>query len=126
MTKEERIQEVYGEYFEICIPDKNGWSLFNKFTKTNICYKTIEVTECGLRWRPKFLQGIENNFGWTKIESEEDLPKETEIHYHGLMDGNYIVFNLKSPINTKALFKDFIKDKVTHYQPIQKPELPLY
>ena len=27
-------------------------------------------------YRPKSLQGIENNNGWIKIESEKDLPKE--------------------------------------------------
>jgi hypothetical protein len=27
-------------------------------------------------WRPKSLDGIENNNGWIKIESKDDLPKK--------------------------------------------------
>ena len=30
-------------------------------------------------YRPKSLQGIENNNGWTRIESESDLPKENMV-----------------------------------------------
>ena len=35
----------------------------------------IDMSGVG-KFRPKLLHGIENNNGWTKIESEKDLPKE--------------------------------------------------
>lgn len=75
---------------------------------------------------------IEKEFvseGWTKIESEDDLPKE------------YDAFNIILSFNGDELiamnvphkngFIDFDKqlypyNAVSHYQPIQKPEPPLY
>ena len=59
MSKEEKIQEAYGDYFKICKPNENGWSLYIKFGKTNFCYNSIEISIDGLVFRPKSLQGIE-------------------------------------------------------------------
>jgi hypothetical protein len=79
--------------------------------------------------RPKSLQGIENNNGWKKIESEEDLPTKT-ITYH-------VVINGKS---SKALYagknrwfingNDFTKTTeiqgITHYKEVKTEEAPIY
>jgi len=63
------------------------------------------------------LIGIENNNGWIKIESEEDLPKEQETFHVVLKNGNVY---MRTFVN-KASFSD-----VTHYQPIEKPKPPIY
>jgi len=74
MTKEEKIQEAYGEYWEklkFCI-DENGW--FNQITKwqslDNYFHKDTIEGKSYLQ-RPKSLQGIENNNGWEDIQKAE-------------------------------------------------------
>jgi len=74
-----------------------------------------------IKWRPKSLKGIENNNGWIKIESEADLPKES---------GFYYVVDSDSKEVTDRYFEienyDYFRQFSTHYQPIRKPELPIY
>ena len=73
------------------------------------------------KFRPKSLRGIENNNGWIKIESEDDLPKE---------DGFYWVIDSESSKVINRYFEkgnhDFFKQFSSHYQPIVFPDLPLY
>ena len=137
MTKEEKIQEAYGEYFDKikCVLDANGWILMTISITREISIefeRQVRVHENNtygfptMCVRPKSLQGIENNNGWIKIESENDLPTNTEVYHHGIMNGELICFKLQHPLNLKRLYKDFQKDNVTHYQPIIKPELPIY
>ena len=61
-----------------------------------------------------------DNNGWIKINSEEDLPK---------FIGQYFVFNSqKSDIyyfENNTFWKNQWKN-ITHYQPILKPQPPLY
>lgn len=89
MTKEDKIKEAWMDlnieaHFVVC--DKTGWyhgyfcngidditSSFGNITD-KIDYE-IEYDGVG-KFRPKSLKGIENNNGWIKIESENDLPKE--------------------------------------------------
>jgi len=68
MTKEETIDSAYGNYADISkgLRDENGWIPIG-------CYYTYfpqnsERSECGWFERPKFLQGIENNNGWIKLQ----------------------------------------------------------
>lgn len=77
-------------------------------------------------YRPKSLRGIENNNGWIKIESEEDLPKH---------QGDYFVYTHNKVIETiyadgdislmKHTSKSWIRN-FTHYQAIEKPKPPVY
>lgn len=58
---------------------------------------------------------------WIKIESEKDLPKEK---------GLYWVF-CRGEVQTKSFLKSYYDihlwiDNVRYYQPIQKPEPPLF
>lgn len=73
-------------------------------------------------WRPKNLQGIETNNGWTRIESEKDFPKE---------NGDYfVVWKAGEDVIISAVSYDIDNPEhwngVTHYQPIVKPAAPLY
>lgn len=80
-----------------------------------------------IRYRPKSLQGIENNNGWIKIESENDLPKE-----HGFYDACY--YNEKHKNDIPMFYACSLPDLsnyyedgiITHYQPIDKKRPPIY
>lgn len=76
------------------------------------------------KFRPRDLAGIEANNGWTRIESEEDLPSDIK----------YTIFNVvkNGEVTTAEWWggdPERIKhwvDRYTHYQPISKPKTPLY
>jgi hypothetical protein len=133
MTKEEVIQQAYGEYWEQAkeFVDEKGW--FNRgklkykdclflFGKDSLLFEKYAQDY----FRPKSLQGIEHNNGWIKIESEKDLPEE---------NGTYFT-------HSKTYYKPFFRVDVfcgrlrnsfqngtscfTHYQPIIKTKPPIY
>ncbi len=133
MTKEEKIKEVYG-----CLGyvDENGWATYviDEAFEYGIepfgNYETRNHIDGAYEWRPIELQGIENNNGWIKIESEADLPEEDYGNYH--VYSNKEIFG-SEPKNqgTDDFYKDNNKikdwlDNHTHYQPIIKPEPPIY
>lgn len=91
--------------------------------------KVFGEDEDGLRIgvRPKSLQGIEDNNGWIRIESEEDLPKESGLYF--ILDEDDNIIHSEFDINFGQFFaKDFAYDhyELTYYQPIVKPEPPIY
>jgi len=122
MTKEEKIKEAYGEYLDRINPSLlDGWST-TCFSK-NIDKDIFNEEDTGyfgyLKLRPKSLQGIENNNGWIKIES-----------YIDIANTNCFVYTNKG---TNCLYDTYMKfssicelEEVTHYQPIQKPQPPIY
>jgi len=74
MTKEEKIQEAYGEYFEEMKPwiNANGWFDKNAFYNKNFVFKYQDLdmffTHKGDFMIPVSIQGIENNNGWIKLQ----------------------------------------------------------
>lgn len=79
------------------------------------------INEGSSKWRPKSLQGIENNNGWIKIESENDLPKEKcKIWVRSLEFKEIVIINF-----TNSFFTP-IHQTCTHWQPITTPKLPIY
>lgn len=118
-TKQLKIKEAYGEYSEIALElcDENGWiknfDYYTYFPQDNES-KRIGNYDCK---RPKSLEGIENNNGWIKIESEEDLPNYDVWLYSST--GTHI-----SRFFTQDGFP--INRLCTHYQTIEKPEPPIY
>lgn len=132
MKKQEKIQEAYGEYWEAVksfVDTEDGWctdKYYNKIDcplpKGNIEYesKYIRVDD-GERmvdvyqWRPKSLQGIEDNNGWIKVGEDNIIPYDGDLW--GVMK-NGDIFSFSE--------NDFIaKGLLTHYQPIIKPQLPI-
>ena len=82
MTKEEKIKESWGIHFSSDV-DENGYITYTEYQDIHLLQWVGDFWEKGFNkvlriyWvRPKSLQGIENNNGWIKIESEKDLPKE--------------------------------------------------
>jgi len=92
-------------------------------------YRFIETSEDAQKrfgeWRPKILQGIEDNNGWTKIESSGDLPKET-----GWYDFQNFPLKHNAPNLTywpKDSTKiDWFAKNYTHYRKFEKPKPPIY
>lgn len=131
MTKQEKIQEAYGEHWETVKSyiDENG-----NFSKVDLLISGLKYYELSsisfnhndAKFRPKSLQGIENNNGWIKIESEDDLPKETTecwFKYCGELFMGYYNSDFKRFNTMNVLFNI---NEVTHYQTIVKPQPPLY
>jgi len=125
MTKEEKIQEAYGENYDKCKPDENGMCLINESD-----YPKIEWVYEGFGYnKPKSLQGIENNNGWINIESEDDLPTEhrgyfTKTNYcKEIVERDYPIFTKSMSIEDE---RKWWLENITHYQPIQKPQPPIY
>lgn len=114
-AKQEAIRKAYGEYWEQVKDsiDDEGYVLGNAKSLPN-----IEFDGDGFGYiRPNPLQGIENNNGWIRIESVEDLPKEPIMsHYIRRCDNGYCT----GIVDSSDL------DRITHYQPIVKPEKPIY
>lgn len=132
MTKKEIIAKAYGEHRETVkdFVDENGWvKTWDLIQILGIVPKDgFEVKIKGKKikhqdnlHRPKSLTGIETNNGWIKIESEADLPKEEGLYFTMRRD--------KTKIEITHFFFDYAKEfkrLATHYQPIVKPEPPIY
>lgn len=128
-SKQQKIKEAYVDAWIIIdfsiqekILENNGFTYeINESWLQNKMGVELELKDkyC----RPKSLQGIENNNGWIKIESENDLPKE---------EGNYMIFHNQDNMQTSETFsknivhKLFKYNSITHYQPIEKPKPPIY
>lgn len=128
-AKQEAIKNAYSEYWEAVkdFVDENGWIDFLEDIQRIMYFfndsDNIEVFKS--TWRPKSLQGIENNNGWIKIESEDDFPKNDMYVY--------IIFNKK--VNIAFLCNGefynpnkvkYYKKGVTHYKPIEESNPPIY
>ena len=122
-AKQEAIKKAYGEYWENVkdYVDNDGWidNSIPKFTFGQLKNLDLEYKN-DVFFRPKSLQGIENNNGWIKIENEADLPKENTWCFiiskiAGITHGEFLIKN-----------KDFWLTDATHYQPIEKPKPPIY
>lgn len=128
MTKEEKIQEAWGEYWEQFssgIKSKalsnNGWLYYDDITDYRGTLVDCIDTERDIDLcRPKSLQGIEDNNGWIKIESEDDLPKDSFNYWIYQSDG--IITSIRHYVENKKYYKI----NATHYQPIEKPKPPVY
>jgi hypothetical protein len=132
MTKEQKIQEAWGD----------DWETVKKYVnaKTGIAdipstvnraeylkkYKFIatwpDVTGFKQSLIPEQLSGIETNNGWVKIESEEDLPNDDNLYWVIRSHSAYISIE-RSNGNGFGNYQGY---KVTHFQPIEKPKPPIY
>lgn len=129
MTKQEKIKEAYGDYWGECNPfiDTDGWFDKNAFYNNSLSIRYSNMNELFIHkgdfMRPKKLEGIDDNNGWTKIESEKNLPKERGCFWT-FIEGKEVI------MNTFNTFSDmeftFDNGKVTHYQSLTKPSEPLY
>ena len=138
--KEQKIKEAWGLLLDNTNSDGwfwfgyacNGWDdVIDMLIENNLPtdydyyehkYQELDNGELiGVMFRPKSLQGIENNNGWIKIESEDDLPKEGELFWVKKIGYDYPLF--------EPMYHDdgeYWLQWYTHYQPIEKPKPPIY
>ena len=131
MTKEEKIKEAWGEYYDKIKIELDEHGRYNYYDQIPLKRKskmwqfenieTHKMQDVSLLM-PSSINGIDNNNGWVKIESEADLPKEGMTNYFICVDDlpSIHVHNLKQVV---SLYKDGM---ITHYQPIEKPKPPIY
>ena len=130
MTKQELIKEAWGEYYELVKNELDEHGRYSYYDDNSIKRKsklwqfenieTHQISNLNLLI-PSSIKGIENNNGWIKIESEEDLPKKgTNCHF--------ILKNGFSGIFVDLDDSEYLtlRNRGTHYQPIEKPKPPLY
>ena len=121
-AKQEAIKKAYGEYY--IHSDINGWMRFGMYCPTDLGIENYD--EMDGFWRCKSLQGIENNNGWIRIESEADLPKEG-MHHSILLDSECINgYRNYDVIVFYEVSSRYRKKEISHYQPIEKPKPPIY
>lgn len=135
MTKEEKIKEAYREDYKFINEFLIGNGFFDGECDDLIhlrrkLYKNggvdIKIIDEVQFVRPKSLEGIENNNGWIKVESEADLPK-SHLDVYMFDEINNISFGFWD--NLQMCFKDRFGQEyqfITHYQPIEKPKPPIY
>lgn len=139
MTKEQKIQEAFGKSWSLLshsiqqhILNVHHWvdRSLNRMAISPLDLGFDEATECEVNcefWRPIQLKGIENNNGWIKIETEEDLPnKPDELFEVGILDGIGCFHHERKRYAGKSIKWMWNKDLITHYQPIEKPKPPIY
>ena len=147
-TKEEVIKEAYGEYWDLFFSLIKDRILFNN---GNLDYFLLpkdirDATEkiCDIRshksifectktdegtprfFRPKSLKGIENNNGWTKNESEEDLPKEDVMYRLGFFISSDKFYQDSNPYSLKTALCALKESHYTHYQQIPEFKPPIF
>ena len=125
MTKREKIKEAWGVFYTDRF-NEDGWLIINSKIHTDNNVFDMLTSDSGCLIRPKSLQGIEDNNGWIKIESEADLPKEK---------GNYLVIDKFHEANPSIAFYDpkaviFLMsswyERYSYYQLIENLQPPVY
>lgn len=127
MKKEEVIQKAYGKHWKDVkdYVNENGFCSERKDIGFHEIITTMDIDMPGYHWRPTSLRGIETNNGWVKIESEDDLPKTDgkNIEYFFMTNHGNVTTNGYCDSKSKA--KQYAS-VYTHYQPIIKPQSPIY
>lgn len=138
MTKEAVIISAYGAHWEImkdyindsgwCSRKVIGHGVTSGFTYEDAGFTIgdidIKFGDSGcFDWRPKTLRGIEDNNGWTKVSSQDDLPQSPVGMYDIIwrdkeMSLNYCFFD-----NHNSLI---YWDDVLYYKPSPIVSLPLW
>lgn len=133
-TKQEVIQDAWGEHWET-VKDKikfKSW-LDDDDIESEELLKWVNEN-CYLAhipdrlWRPKKLQNLESNNGWTIINSEKDLPKNEDIIDFWVYEDEEIV-SAQFMHESKRWYSDVdlsMRLYPTQYQPNVKPNLPIH
>lgn len=145
-AKKEAIKKAYGEYYDkvkkfigedgwcVRIDYSSGTEVVNHKSLNELgIFKNDDLVDVGYDhgrkqhiWRPKSLIGFKDNNGWTKIESESDLPKESGSYWviDKILNTNpnqeFFDTNALVSMNERWMYR------ISHYQPIIKPAPPIY
>lgn len=141
MTKEDIIKNAYGQYWTEMSPwiNKEGWfdkeAFFQKYFEFEYKHLELFFLHKGDLMIPKAIVGLENNNGWTKVESQDELP--TGVVLEIVIDGrSFLGHFFKEALtgklrcsyyNLKLNFRgDSPAETITHYKRFDKSNLPIY
>lgn len=122
-------QEAEEKWNEISqFVDENGWAKSKELNPIdlNIPFKNRLYNDFDFEslWRPKSLDGIENNRGWTSILSEKDLPSEdSKERYEVCFDGKLKPFLL---VDAEAINKYWKTSPLSHYKKYEPSADPIF
>jgi len=131
MTKQDKIREAYGIHWEEVKDqvDENGW-LDGKGNHKGLVGLTMKVYDpydskyCYWK-RPVSLSGIENNNGWIKIESKQDLPSKKGL-YMVCINNNPIIGIIENTTFIKHLYECPEQGILTHFKEHFPEKHPIY
>jgi hypothetical protein len=143
MSKEEKIKEAYGRFYNEKYVRKDGSMSEMEWKHMGV---DLEYDDFSTGYfRPKSLQGIENNNGWISVLSENDLPSEKQLFrfipvkrfkesFIGWIDNDadevfFIDFDwYETKENEDDIFfikaNAWLKSQITHYKKIESSDLP--
>lgn len=130
MTKKECIKKAYLELFDNDSEKEKRFADIEKWIDNHGWFSGVLhnvpdelLDKSGHEVRPKTLNGIEDNNGWTKIEND-NFPEQAK--YFSEIE-RFFVFTKEKEIKLapNANFW-YWRNHYTHYKPIQKPKPPLY
>ncbi|MDV3901197.1 hypothetical protein CMT89_08335 [Elizabethkingia anophelis] len=130
-AKHEAIKAAYGEYWEKLSEEAKDFVLSNDgyvsywhWSHFNMDFD-FDLKTGGL-YRPKSLSGIETNNGWTRVESEDDLPKDRskEDLLISTETGEVLVASSKY-LSDSEIRRYWVKT-VSHWQKLIKPNPPIF
>ncbi|MCT3662551.1 hypothetical protein HZR00_08510 [Elizabethkingia anophelis] len=124
--KQQAIKAVYGELYIKHNPDENGWVQWN--IKNDFGEENVESKVKGdkLIYRLKILRGIETNNSWTRIESEEDLPKDRNKEDLLIFTETGEILVASSKYLSDAEIRRYWIKTVSHWQKFVKPNPPIF
>lgn len=120
MIKEELIKESWGYAWDFIDNHAKENALYYGWVhklNLNINFNELNITlekHPNDKWlyRPKSLQGIENNNGWVKINNEYDLPTK-ECHCF-----IYVEDEILQDYFDGSSFNEYVLEYITHYPKI--------
>ncbi|MCT4181938.1 hypothetical protein HZP54_18525 [Elizabethkingia anophelis] len=129
--KQQAIKAAYGEHWDKLSEEAKNFVLGNDgyirywhWSHFNMGFD-FDFKTGGL-YRPKSLSGIETNNGWTRIESEEDLPKPKGVEdVLVIIETGEITVENSMSLNDIEVRRYWLRT-ISHWQPFIKPNLPLY
>lgn len=128
-AKLEKIKEAYGNHYDDCNPDENGWTDWSK----GVCELFLELNDndkidflnfdVSNTWRPLVLKGIENNNGW-KTVGEDGYPAENQLV-------SIMHPRVKSVITVMYscnvfFWEEEVCEGITRWRPLDDVPLPIY
>lgn len=122
--KQEAIKKAYGFGYRGDKINELGWFIMKNTESdkpNHNGFSDCDVDIAAFAWRPKSLRGLETNNGWIKIEQDgSNLPK---FGYYWVKNSeNGEMYNSTIDPNRREAMVEYF----SHYQPIIKPEPPIY
>jgi len=126
--KTEAIKRAYGEMYDVLKPRYDGYVQVNNFNNNDLIgfcmhksdYTDFDASKDSLLFVHKDLINLNDNNGWTRICSEEDLPTDDleSQYFIGYLMENYDFKQFKTPVSSTNIEYLYKQNQITHYRKI--------